>query len=145
MTVPPPVLKWHAARPFNSSLSCHCLVTCRCGMRLCRHFISLSWPAPATAQANVPASYLRRLLPHFHPNGAEYFLGIKGKINLVVFVNQQLVRRSWACVCPFALQVNRGAYVTVAVHSETDSSSLSRKRQCWQHSTAVQCLSRKCC
>jgi hypothetical protein len=36
----------------------------------------------------------RRLVPHFHPGASEYFLGIKGKINLVVYVNKQLVRRA---------------------------------------------------
>lgn len=33
-----------------------------------------------------------RFVPHFHPGAAEYFLGVRGKIELVAYINQQLVR-----------------------------------------------------
>lgn len=33
-----------------------------------------------------------RFVPHFHPGAAEYFIGVRGKINLVAYINQKLVR-----------------------------------------------------
>ena len=43
-------------------------------------------------QTYIITSRRCRFAPHFHPGAAEYFLGIRGKTNLVAYINSKLVR-----------------------------------------------------
>lgn len=56
-----------------------------------------------TAAALAPTGFGSRLfalkpcqlfVPHFHPGAAEYFIGVRGKINLVAYINQKLVKNT---------------------------------------------------
>ena len=45
-------------------------------------------------RADTALPHCCRFAPHFHPGAAEYFLGIRGKTNLVAYINSKLVRLS---------------------------------------------------